>query len=619
MRGGREIALQQRRVQKVLDTLAAENYMPAEAIKELQQAYVFLRNTEHAIQVYRDQQTQELPSESLPQSILAWVMGYTCWQDFSAALQQHRDQVDFHFRQLIAAEDEQEAADKSNGKWQALWLGELESADAIETLEAGGHEAADDVLKRLQHIRQQPAVVRMQAVARERLDDLIPMLLQALTDSEVTSAMPSAALLRILPLIEAVLRRTAYLLLLVENPGALRQLIILCAASPWIATQLAKHPVLLDELLDTRTLYQVPDKQALRDQLYQEMLRLPADDLEAQMEGLRYFKMAHQLHVSAAEVTAKLPLMKVSDYLTIIAEVILERVLELAWQDLTSRHGFPQKTAGVPCDKDFIVLGYGKMGGIELGHGSDLDLVFIHNAGANLATDGARSVDNGMFFARLGQRMIHILTAQTPSGMLYEVDMRLRPSGNSGLLVSSLQAFENYQRTQAWTWEQQALVRARVVAGDVALAESFQRLRCDLLCQPRDEVALKAEVVTMRQKMRDHLLPKDLELAEPPIFHLKHGTGAIVDIEFMVQYAVLAWSHQYPALAVYTDNIRILEALNSAGLFNAAETEALIDAYKAYRAHVHRLSLLQRPCEVPLAEFEQHRSAVISKWLDLMY
>jgi glutamate-ammonia-ligase adenylyltransferase len=293
-------------------------------------------------------------------------------------------------------------------------------------------------------------------------------------------------------------------------------------------------------------------------------------------------------------------------------------VLELAWYNLVEKHGYPQKTAGVACDKDFIILGYGKLGGIELGHSSDLDLVFIHNAEPGLSTDGERAVDNDMFFTRLGQRMIHILTAQTPSGMLYEVDVRLRPSGASGLLVSSLDAFEAYQQQNAWTWEHQALVRARPVAGDPQLAQAFIELRKRLLCQPRDEEALKLDVETMRQKMRDHLLPKGLEQAQTPILHLKHGSGGIVDIEFMVQYAVLAWAHQYPALAVYTDNIRILESLQHAGLFSEDEAVALIDAYKAYRAHVHRLSLLEQPAELPMLEFELERSSVLSKWLDLM-
>ena len=613
IRGGRELALQERRVQKVLATLAEKNYMPDQAVAELQAAYIFLRNTEHAIQAFNDQQSQKLPADDLPQAALAMALGFQQWPDFINTLTKHRNNVSQHFQQIIADNNEQVAIDKQSC-WDEIWLADCDHDQALQHLSDAEHENSGAVLARLQRLQQDRTVQRMPPISRARLDQFMPLLLQAVANTES----PSATLLRIVPLVESVLRRTAYLVLLVENPNALKQLIILCAGSPWIAEKLTTQPVLLDELLDNRTLYQVPKKQTLRDELQQQMLRVGWDDLETHMDGLRYFKQAHYLQLSAAEVTGKLPLMKVSDYLTMIAEVVLEQVLELAWYNLVAIHGRPQKAEGVACDKDFIIVGYGKLGGIELGHGSDLDLVFIHDAAPGLATDGDRPIDSGMFFTRLGQRIIHIMTAQTPSGMLYDVDMRLRPSGASGLLVTSLSAFETYQKQEAWTWEHQALVRARVVAGDKQLSKAFTSLRAELLGQPRDNGELKQQVATMRQKMRDHLLPKGLEQADPPIFHLKHGTGAIVDIEFMVQYAVLAWSHQHPALAVYTDNIRILEALQQQGLFPDAEVAALTDAYKAYRAHAHRLSLQQQPNEVAWEHFAQHREAVTAAWLQVI-
>ena len=613
IRGGRELALQERRVQKVLATLAEKNYMPAEAVAELQAAYIFLRNTEHGIQAFNDQQTQALPADDFSQAALAMVLGFQQWSDFINTLTKHRNNVSQYFQQIIADDNEQVVTDKQSC-WNDIWLADCDNDQVLQHLSEAGHENGEVVLARLQRLQQDRTVQRMPPVSRARLDQFMPLLLQAVANTES----PSATLLRIVPLVESVLRRTAYLVLLVENPNALKQLIILCAGSPWIAEKLTTQPVLLDELLDSRSLYQVPEKNALREELQQQMLRVGWDDLEAHMDGLRYFKQAHHLQISAAEVTGKLPLMKVSDYLTMIAEVVLEQVLELAWYNLVARHGRPQKAEGVACDKDFIIIGYGKLGGIELGHGSDLDLVFIHDAAPGLATDGDRPIDNGMFFTRLGQRIIHIMTAQTPSGMLYEVDMRLRPSGTSGLLVSSLSAFETYQKEEAWTWEHQALVRARVVAGDKQLSKAFAALRVELLGQPRDKYQLKQQVSAMRQKMRDHLLPKGLEQANPPIFHLKHGTGAIVDIEFMVQYAVLAWSHQHPALAVYTDNIRVLEALQQEGLFSDAEAEALTEAYKAYRAHAHRLSLQQQASEVPWQDFARHRDAVAATWLQVI-
>ncbi|HET8710496.1 MAG TPA: bifunctional glutamine synthetase adenylyltransferase/deadenyltransferase, partial [Spongiibacteraceae bacterium] len=290
----------------------------------------------------------------------------------------------------------------------------------------------------------------------------------------------------------------------------------------------------------------------------------------------------------------------------------------LAWQQLIAKHGTPRDADGSPCGKNFIVVAYGKFGGIELSHSSDLDLVFIHGTDPNQTTDGAAAIDNGTFFTRLGQRMIHILTAQTMLGPLYEVDMRLRPSGNSGLLVSTLNAFADYQRQRAWTWEHQALVRARAVAGDDHLAEAFEQVRREILCLPRDQQKLRDEVIGMRQKMREQLKPRNTETPQNPVFDLKHGSGAIVDIEFIVQYAVLAWAHSHPALTRWTDNIRILETLEQEGLSDTHTVEAMIDAYKSYRSTVHRRSLQQISSIAGLADFSTQRQIVLNTWRALL-
>jgi len=613
IRGGRERVLQERHLQTVLNTLAELGYLPVPVVDELQAAYVFLRDTEHAIQGYLDRQTQDLPTQELPRAALARVMGFADWQSFKDELDRRRGHVAHHFKQVIASPEDERAPQETPAlaQWQVFWSDrELTRDSACAQLAAAGHEEASEAARVLLELRAGQIVARMQTVARERLDQFMPQLLNAVSTAE----RPSQTLLRILPLVEAVLRRTAYLVLLVENPTALQELVVLCAASPWISAQLARHPVLLDELLNAGTLYVAPQKSELQSDLRQQLLRLDWDDLEAQMEALRYFKLAHVLRVIASEVTGRLPLMKVSDYLTWIAETILEHVLELAWRHLVERHGRPQRSPGQPCDKDFIVVGYGKLGGIELGHGSDLDLVFIHDGHPALATDGANSIDNSVFFTRLGQRMIHILTAQTALGALYEVDMRLRPSGNSGLLVSSLKAFTAYQQKEAWTWEHQALVRARVVAGDGRLAESFDAVRHEILCQKRDLKKLRDDVVSMRHKMRDQLRLRDTGDNKNLVFDLKQGHGAIVDIEFMVQYAVLAWAHEHPALTRWTDNIRIMGALQQENLLSAETAQNLINAYKELRACVHRLSLQQLPARAPYTEFATERKLVSSTW-----
>jgi glutamate-ammonia-ligase adenylyltransferase len=325
------------------------------------------------------------------------------------------------------------------------------------------------------------------------------------------------------------------------------------------------------------------------------------------------------LRVAASEIQGTLPLMKVSDYLTWIAETILEHVLELAWQHLLSKYGAPQTALGTAYDKNFIIVGYGKLGGIELGYGSDLDLVFIHAADAALTTTGdpdaqQAPIDNNTFFTRLAQRIIHILTAQTALGSLYEVDVRLRPSGNSGLLVSSLKSFTEYQQHHAWTWEHQALVRARAVAGDKSLTDLFSKVRRAVLCASRERAKLYNDVIEMRKKMRTQLRPKDTETEAHPVMDLKQGSGGIVDIEFIVQYAVLAWAHGHPALTRWTDNIRILETLQQQGLFAAETAQGLINAYKSYRMAAHRLNLAQQPGRAPLAEFEVERRTVLTQW-----
>ena len=421
-------------------------------------------------------------------------------------------------------------------------------------------------LQALQELQHSSRVATLQAEGRERLEQFMPQLLRACAEVDD----PDLALQRILPLVVAVVRRSAYLALLLENPPALRELVVLCGASPWIAEQMARHPVLLDELLDRASLIHAPDKALLQNELRQQVARLALDDLEAQMDALRYFKASHVLRVAASELAGRLPLMQVSDNLSWIAEVILEHVLAVAWADLTRKYGEPQRDSE---GYGFAVFGYGKLGGIELGHGSDLDLVFVSDAARQGCTDGERSIDNTVFYTRLGQRMIHILDTRMALGQLYEVDMRLRPSGESGMLVTTFAGFRSYQEDSAWTWEHQALVRARFVAGDTAVAEKVARVRQEILCQEREEAALAQEVQKMRRRMREHLLPATG--SDDGEFNLKQSPGGIVDIEFMVQYAVLAWSHRVPELARWSDNVRILETLGDHGLFRLRNASSL--------------------------------------------
>ena len=609
IRGGRDTELQVTSLQTALTRLPELGLLPQAVVDELLPDYAFLRDIEHVIQALEDRQTQMLPTDESDQARVAFAMGYASWTHLIEQLDKVRERVRQHFDAVIAdpEEEAQDANDDSRlapAQWRLIWRNELEQDEAVAYLSDSGFAEPEKVLKRLQSLYQSRQVQSMQRIGFERLDALMPLLLAAVAENDT----PDTALSRVQPLIESVLRRTAYLALLRENPQALEHLMHLCAASPWIATQLARYPILLDELLTPETLYTPADKTRLADELRQTLNRLPEDDEEAQLEALRVFKHAQMLHVAASDVAGTRHLMKVSDYLTYIAEVILDAVLVMAWKHVTRKHGVPEGLD--PSEPAFLIIGYGKLGGIELGYGSDLDLVFLHDSDGKGTTDGPRPIETPLFFTRLGQRIIHLLTAVTPAGSLYEVDMRLRPSGNAGLLVTSLDAFADYQQQNAWTWEHQALVRARVVAGSSALAKRFDQVRGDILSRQREIPALRDDVVKMRHKMRDHLGSKTQDSG----FNLKHDTGGMVDIEFLCQYAVLALTHQTPSLLTYSDNIRILETLADSGHLPSQEAEQLKGAYLAYRSRTHRAALTGEKAIGKADDFKEHRAAVGALW-----
>ncbi|MDM3872297.1 bifunctional [glutamate--ammonia ligase]-adenylyl-L-tyrosine phosphorylase/[glutamate--ammonia-ligase] adenylyltransferase [Porticoccus sp. W117] len=618
IRGGRDTRLQQPPLLRVLPILEEEKLLPAGKAGQLADSYQLLRKVEHCLQGIADQQTQRLPDDHLGRERLVAVVGCHSWEEFCERLVQARETVATEFAAVVAEPVPGADNGQQTPKWATLtWQLLRRDQPVSEILQNAGYDQPDDTERTLQALLNSRAVQQMQSSARDRLKRFMPMLLEGCSRGQY----PSQLLQRTLALVEAVTRRSAYLLLLTENPQALQQLLLLCAASPWIASQLAAHPSLLDELLDARTLYSARDRAMLADELRQQVLRVPEDDLEAQLEVLRYFKRSNRLRVAACEVTDALPLMQVSDNLTWIAEVLLEQVLDMAWIQMTQRYGYPQgvlRSGGA----DFLIVGYGKLGGIEMGHSSDLDLVFLYDADPQGSTDGDRSIDNATFYLRLGQRIIHLLTTQTSSGQLYEVDMRLRPSGNSGMLVTSLNAFQRYQESDAWTWEHQALVRARPVAGSEPLAEAFQKVRRDVLARVRDVQQLSADVVEMRDKMRAHLSKE----TDNTSFDLKQGSGGIVDIEFMVQFAVLAWGSQHPQLLRWSDNIRILETLAAIGTESGALADGpspqqahwLIDAYREYRAAGHRAQLQQQPTVVASQPFHQYRQQVSHLWQRLL-
>ncbi len=613
IRGGRERQLQTAQLCSALAELAAAAILTQPEVDSLWAGYQFLRHSEHAIQAINDRQTQQLPSEPLDQLRVAVLAGCADWPSYQAALAEQRSAVSALFDSLFAA-TEQPEPEQGSELWPLRGERDELQAPLQQALADSGYRAGADAsaaATALIELAASRAVGNLERQPRERLDRLLPKIILGCGGTE----QPAQTLLRLLRLVEAVLRRSAYLALLNENPAALDQLMRLCAGSSFIAEQLTRHPMLLDELLDAGTLYTPSDRAALQAQLQASVLRIADDDLEEQMNALRYFVSAHQLRVAACDLTGVLPVMQVSDYLTWLAEVAVEQAIEWGWRQLVARHGEPGSGDGAR--PGFIAVGFGKLGGIELGYSSDLDMVFVHNADNQLATSaaaGQRQIDNATFFTRLGQRVMHILSTQTPAGSAYEVDMRLRPSGNSGQLVVPLGGFAKYQREQAWTWEHQALVRARPVAGDAELAAQFDAVRREILCRQRDPVALKAEVVAMREKMRSHLASP----ANADQFDLKQDRGGIVDIEFMVQFALLKAAHHHPELARWSDNIRLIESLSASAELAPDSAAVLTAAYQAYRTAGHRQQLQAQPAKLAGDALAEQRRAVQAVWAELM-
>ncbi|BBL69626.1 bifunctional [glutamate--ammonia ligase]-adenylyl-L-tyrosine phosphorylase/[glutamate--ammonia-ligase] adenylyltransferase [Methylogaea oryzae] len=605
LRGGRDKALQDRRIRVVLDALAEREYLPAEEIAKLQAAYRYLRLTENHIQQLADQQTHDLPKDDESRLRVAYSMGHSDWNSFKTELDEIFEQVHALFEQVIApARDE-----SGQGEARQVWSGGGDEESKAALLAGLGYPAPQEVLALLAAFRSGSAVARLTARGVAELDRLMPPLLQTVASARA----PETTLKRILGLLEAVAKRNVYYTLLADNAAVLAQLVKLTDASPWIAALLAQHPILLDSLLDARQLYAPQKKGDLRKELARQLASVDADDPEDWMNRLRQFKQAQVLRVAAADIMEAIPLMVVSDYLTDIAEVLIEAALQDAWRHTVAKHGVPPGCRPEAVE-GFAVIAYGKLGGIELSYSSDLDLVFLFDAERpEAATDGPRPVTVNQFYARIVQRMIHILTANMLAGVLYEVDMRLRPSGNSGLLVTSLTAFEAYQRDSAWTWEQQALVRARCVAGDAALGEKYRAARAKSLSRERDRAALQKEVREMREKMRDNLDSKD-----PAVFDLKQGFGGIADIEFIVQFGTLAHAAQHPALLEWTDNVRLLERLSDAGFLSRDEAEFLKQAYVGFRAQVHRAALQEQEARIPAAAAAETRARVQAIWRKLM-
>ncbi len=604
VRGGSEPTLQGRQLQLVLPLLVGERGITAADARGIRSAYRLLRRLENFIQAIRDEQTHDLPDREhdIDRERLCLAMNYDTWDDLLNDVNKHRKVISAQFDAIaIRGQDDERS---SSSTFSQLWrsrAGEQEWANKL----AGEH--AQELAQRLVRFSSLSAVKQIDAVSDGRLQRFVPALLERVQKSRH----PVPALSRTLAVTEKILRRSAYLALLNENPNALTRLVDLCARSQYIADQIERFPALLDELLAPRIYSEGLTKDDLAGELQHRLDGYLGTDSESIMQIIAQFQRAAMFHIAVADFNAKLPIMKVSDALTWLAEVVLGVTLAAAWDDLVARHGIPGYVVnGVKYDAGFGVVGYGKLGGVELSYGSDLDIVFLHDSkGERQVTNGSRALDNTMFFSRLVRRLVHFLTTQTASGKLYEVDTRLRPDGQSGLLVSSVEAFEHYQEENAWTWEHQALLRARAVAGSDKISLNFERIRSETLSARVNRDSLRDDVVAMRKKMR-----KQLDGSTNSVFDLKHGRGGIGDIEFLVQYLVLKAADTHPEVIVYSDNIRQLDALVAIGRLEAVSGERLQEIYRGYRLYLHHRALDSRDALCDAGLFESERDFVAASW-----
>jgi len=608
IRGGKEPHLRVKNLLEILSLLHSSHILPHTTIQQLQEAYHLFRQIEHRLQMVNDQQTHDLPQDEIGKCRLAFSLKANDPQLFEKHVNSLREKVEQHFQQMFAEAHHRHPIQPTGVLTQltGIWLAELDQPQATKQLEKIGFDDPASVYQHLQQLRHSSKQQAMSQKGKDRLNQFMPLLLSQIA----TTSDPDNSLQRTTPLVYAILQRSAYLSLLIENPQALSHLIQLCSASVWIANQLSSHPILLDELILSDTLFKPLPVDELRLELQRQSLSFAEDDLEQQLHCLRRFKHSHLLHIAAADLSEQMTQEAISKPLTDIAEVILQRVQQLAYAQLVKKHGEPVDQHNETLLSSFAIIAYGKLGGNELGYRSDLDLVFLHESACqHCQTNGKSPIANTLFYTRLAQRIINMLSMQTSTGALYQIDTRLRPSGNAGLLVSSIDAFAIYQTEQAWTWEHQALVRARIITGNEALAKRFKAVRTEILTLKRNKAELQQEIREMRDKMRATVRAVESDIRQAP--------GGIIDIEFITQYWVLLYAEQQPILCQHTDNINTLKQVAKLQLLEQGSVTLLIDAYNLYRKTTQHAALQKQTACLDSDVLRDYAKRVTAVWNDI--
>lgn len=580
IRGGQNRVLQLKGTQETLLKLAELNILTPDVVDNLLKAYKFLRDIEHRLQYWDDQQTQMLPENPEQQNLLARSMGFDDWQTFSGCLKKHRNVVNQIFNDILGKEtDELDEEHELSDIWTML----PQNLDSIsDKLSKLGFTDTEDLSNQLVQLKQSGKYRQLSAHAQRRFDALVPRVLEAATKTNK----PDVTLLRLLDFLAAISRRSSYLAFLQQHSAALQRVADLMSQSAWLAEYLQQHPILLDELLSAQ-LMQAIDWQAVSHEL-SGSLKECGDDTEAKMDVLRRFQHAQIFRLTVQDLAGQWTVEALSDELSILADLVLEQTLIHCWQSVPKRHLDLPK---------FAIVAYGKLGGKELGYASDLDLVFLYDDECDEAID---------LYAKLSRRLTTWLSGSTGAGTLYDVDLRLRPNGDAGFLAHSVAAFEKYQREQAWTWEHQALTRARFVCGDVAVGAKFERIRREILTQHREKNSLKKEIIAMREKMfATHPAVDD---------NVKYARGGLVDVEFLVQYLVLAESEHEPKLLENYGNIALLGMAARRGLIDPTLAEQCAVAYRFYRQIQHNKNLRDTKRVEVNAELLSHYQSVRELW-----
>lgn len=587
IRGGRDADLCIRPTLTALQRLQQKQPIPAQAITEMIEAYRFLRKLEHRLQYLDDQQTQNLPENPVDQELIAAAMGYPSFAELLQQLDIHRNNVTRHFELIFAAPRTSPTHDILATLWQEQTGDSTQVEAATTQLTTLGFTEPGKISARIQQFYGSYFFQQLPLTTQQKIKSLMPILVEAIAQFPPVEA----TLERMLQLLEHISPHPAYLALLREHPQTLPRVTKLVSASQWASDYLGRHPILLDKLLASHGMYQLPDWPILRQELARQLNHAdsPKSNItEWQMDVLRHFQHAQVFQLLAIDLEGKLLLETLSDHLTELADLILDNVLKLAWR------GFKKKHREQPA---FAIIGYGKLGGKELGYASDLDIVFLYQDNHPDALE---------IYTKLAQSINTWLISHTSAGVLYETDLRLRPDGTSGLMACSIEAFAQYQHKQAWVWEHQALTRARFVTGDQQLGKKFEQIRKEILCERRDLVQLKQDILMMREKMLDaHPNPTAL-------FDIKHDRGGIIDVEFIVQYLVLGYAHVYPQLTGNIGNIALLKLAGELGLIPAETARQVLTAYREFRRLQHRLRLNAEP-ELAGPADAQEKSAAFTR------